>query len=414
MRFPSPIRLIAVFMTVLMAQSAFSQTPPPERLSLQDAIRIAQSRNPLVRAGTARIAGADARLNGAGALQNPSLTLAQPFGRNTGGLDEGTVLTETVELGDKRRQRVRASLGERDALRFDFTGTQTGLALSAQTAYFEALRADVEKQLAENVLSNAQAFTKVAQLQFQAGDVAQRDVIRSQIELSRAEQTLTVAETERANRYANLRSLLLFPADTPLILTDSLTFSPDTYSLPTLLKTALESRPDLQSARKIREAREAALHGARAQSQPDLLIEARRSTLDPTVGGNSLRVGVIFPIFDFGRIKSDTNSAKAALREQEATFEEATRVARLDVETSYRNLEQARKTVESFQKGRLDFSKRLLEMAQLGDANGANTYLELLDAQQVYRTEQTDYARALTLYNTARATLQRAVGGKLP
>ena len=315
-----------------MAQSALSQTPPPERLTLQDAIRIAQLRNPLVSAGTARISGADARLKGAGALPNPTLLLAQPFGNNTGGLDEGIVLTETVELGDKRRQRVRASRGERDALRFDFTGTQTDLALSAQTAYFEALRSDVEKQLAENVLSNAQAFNKAAQLQFQAGDVAQRDVIRSQIELSRAEQTLTVAETERANRYANLRSLLLFPAETPLILTDLLTFSPGFYSLPTLLKTALKARPDLQSACKIREAREAALHSARAQSQPDLFLEARRSTLDPTAGGNSVRVGVIFPLFDAGRIKADTNSARAALREQEATFEEATRVARLDVE----------------------------------------------------------------------------------
>ena len=392
------------------------QTNPTstQRLSLAEAIQLVQTRNPLARAGAARVEGAEARLRGAGVLQNPTLTLAQPFGQNTGGLDEGTFITQTVELGDKRHQRVVASRNDRDASLADRTGTLNDLTLTAQNAYFEALRADAERTLAENALANAQAFAKAAQTQFEAGDVAQSNVIRSQIELNRAEQALTAADTDRLNRYATLKSLAQLPADTTLVLTDTLTYSPTAYALPNLLKTALENRPDLQSARKTLASREAALHGSRAQTQPDLLLEARRSTLDPTTGGNSLRVGVVFPLFDFGRVKSDSASAKAAVKEQQATLDETTRVAKLDVETAYRNLEQARKVVESFQNGRLDRSKRLLDMAQIGYAQGANTYLELLDAQQIYRTEQTDYARALTLYNEAKATLQRSIGGKLP
>jgi len=45
-------------------------------------------------------------------------------------------------------------------------------------------------------------------------------------------------------------------------------------------------------------------------------------------------------------------------------------------------------------------------MAQTGYASRANTYLELLDAQQVYRTEQSEYARALAAFNVARAALE--------
>ena len=70
--------------------------------------------------------------------------------------------------------------------------------------------------------------------------------------------------------------------------------------------------------------------------------------------------------------------------------------------------------MESFRGGRLDNSRELLDQAQIGYSQGANTFLELLDAQQVYRTEQTDYTRALTDYNIALAALQRAVGGALP
>ncbi len=408
------VALVPVLSVLAVGQGTPLTAPVARRLSLSEAVQLAQTRSPLSRAGEARVAGAEARLKGAGALPNPVLTLAQPFGRNTGGLDEGTVLTDTFELGDKRRQRIRASRGERDAFLADRSGVGLDLAFNAQSAYFEALRAEAEKALAVAALQNAQAFAKAAEIGFAAGDVARSNVVRGQIELSRAEIALRSSETERVNRYAALRSLLQLPENTELTLTDSLEFSPQVYSLPSLLTLAVDSRPDVRSARKLREARKAALHGARAQSQPDLLIEARRSTLDPTVGGNSLRVGVVFPLFDFGRIRSDSNSAKAALQEQEAALEETLRAAKLEVETASRTLEGARQTVASFRDGRLERSRELLEMTQLGYQKGANTYLELLDAQQVFRTEQTDYARALAAYNTARATLQRAVGGKLP
>ena len=53
-------------------------------------------------------------------------------------------------------------------------------------------------------------------------------------------------------------------------------------------------------------------------------------------------------------------------------------------------------------------------MAQTGYQQGANSYLELLDAQRTYLSEQTDYYRALAAYRTALAALKRAVGGSLP
>jgi outer membrane protein TolC len=93
---------------------------------------------------------------------------------------------------------------------------------------------------------------------------------------------------------------------------------------------------------------------------------------------------------------------------------ETQRTALLDVQTAFRTLDQARQTVESFQAGRLDNAKELLTMAQTGYDKRASTYLELLDAQQVYRSEQVEYARALAAYNAAKAALQRAVGGQLP
>lgn len=384
------------------------------RLSLSDALRMARERSPLSRQQNARVRGAEARVRAAGAPPNPALILTQPLGKNTGGLDESILLSQTIELGDKRRQRVRAARAERDAAAAEQTGSSIDLAFAVQSSYYEALRAEAERHLAADALTVVQTFAKVAETRFQAGDIPLRDVTRSKIELMRAEQALATAETESANRKATLQSLAGIPDEPPVVLSDSLTFVPASYRLADLTALALRQRTDLRAASSLRAAREAALHGVRAQTQPDLLLEARHSTLDPTVGGNSLRVGITVPLLDLGRNRADSRAAAQAVTEQEAALEELRRAVRLEVENSFRTWEQARKSVESFRKGRLDRARELLEMAQIGYERGASSSIELLDAQQLYRAEQTEYARSLAGYHIAWAALRRAAGGTLP
>ena len=398
--------------------TAGTQTPPAaanaQPFLLTDALNLAQSRSFVSQQYDARVAGAAARITSAGALLNPVFSIGAHVGKNTGGTDEDYLISETFELGDKARQRLRAARADREASLLDRQQARNDLVFNVQSAYFEAQRAEAERGLAQNALDNARKFAETAQLQFTAGDVARSQVVRSRIEQNRAEQALATAETERLNRLAALRSLARMQESVAFTLDGTLPFAPKTYSLPDLETYALAHRPDLLSSQRTRESREAALHGAKAQSQPDLFVEARHGNIDVTQGGNSARAGLLFPLADFGRSRSDVTVARAALSEQEAVIAESRRVALLDVDTAYRNLDQARRTVESFQGGRLNNSRELLDMAQVGYAQGANTFLELLDAQQVYRTEQTDYTRALAAYNIALAALQRAVGGTLP
>jgi outer membrane protein TolC len=342
------------------------------------------------------------------------LSIGYPIGGDASALDDDIFLSQTVEMGDKIRQRVRSARAERNAALAARGGTVLDLTYSTRVAYYEALRSDKEMGLLSAALENARAFVKAADTQFQAGDVARSNVVRSRIELARAEQALNAAETDRANRYVTLRSLVGLPEQTTLALADNLDFLPVSYPVSELQALALRNRPDLRAAQQLDQARAADLHGARAQSQPDLVVEGRHHYTDPTYGSGSVRIGVVFPLFDYGRNRADAAVSEAALREQEANHNETLRVARLDVEIAARTLQQTRQIVESFRNGRLDRSKELLDMAQIGYDRGANSFLELLDAQQVFRSEQTEYARALANYNIARAALERAVGGVLP
>ena len=101
------------------------------------------------------------------------------------------------------------------------TDTTLGLALSVQSAYYNALRSDADYALAKDDLATAQQFADAAKTQYQAGDAAQSNVLRSETEVARSQQDLTAAQTERSNRYATLASLIGVQ-NAKLVLTDQL------------------------------------------------------------------------------------------------------------------------------------------------------------------------------------------------
>lgn len=384
------------------------------QVTLAQALERAATSHPLTHQATASVAEAAARLRSAHALQNPTLSVAHWAGRDTGGLDEDIILTQIVELGGKRAYRTREAGANLTAAQYDQIAAALDLRLSVQTTYYEALRAQAEYDLAVASLDFTRKFAEAAQTQYQAGDVPRSNVVRSEIEVARAQQSLVTAQTERENRLATIRSLIGHPPTAALTLADKLAYVPSASALPALESLALQCRPDIKAAEATRLSLVAAVQGARAESRPDLFIESRRASVDPNVEGSSIRAGVIFSPFDYGRKRADVAAAQAAVTQQDAKIAEAQRTARLEVETSFRNLEEARTAVESFENGRLTRAKELLDMAQTGYERGASTYLEVLDAQNVYRNEQADYARGLAAYSIALATLERAVGGKLP
>ena len=399
------------------ATSATGSATAPTSLALTDALDVARRGSFSAGSAQARIQAAQARLQAAGAFPGTTLTLARAFGsQNTAGFDEDVILGQVIEFG-KRGSRVRGARADVAAAQFDRAGAGTDLEFALRSAYFEALRADIERDLADESLKTALLFQTAAQTQLTAGDVPRANVVRSSIEVSRARATLEAAQSDRRVRYAVIRSLLGVPDESPVQLGDRLTFSPQTFDLGALQELANKQRADLQSARATLESKQAGVAAARALSRPDAFIEARRAgiTSYPGLGnGTSLRVGVVIPIFDFGRNRAGTGEARAGVVEQTATLAQTTRAAQLDVATAFERFVSAQRAVQSFDSGRLAQSRELLDMAQIGYEHGANSYLELIDAQTVYRAEQADYARALASWNTALADLQRAVGGKLP
>src|SRR5207302_10288621 len=134
----------------------------PQALSLASALDAARRQSFTAQQYDARVAGAAARLTGAGKLMNPIASVGGHFGKNAAGTDEDYVLSQSFELGDKRRQRVLAASAERDAATLDRAATRLDLVFNVKSAYFEAQRADAARLLAQTGLDNAKKFAHAA------------------------------------------------------------------------------------------------------------------------------------------------------------------------------------------------------------------------------------------------------------
>lgn len=412
----APVASLALLTTLSAPSKAQAPISLQAPLSLTEALRLAEASQPLPKAASARVEATEARVRLAGKQSNPTIALARPYGSAlTGGFGEDIIVSQAFEPGGVLGPRKRAAQHQQQVAQAERSAAGLDLRRTVTVAYIDCLRAEGEVSQAKAALEATQRFADAARVQFTAGDAPRSNVVRSQIESARFSQTLLQATTDRDNRYAMLRSLIGLPPTTPLVLADTLQSRSTLISLDVAKTLALSQLPEILAARAQLLASAADVASAKGQRLPSVLVEGRRANLNPgQVGYASIRVGVSLPLFDNGRIQADVRAGESSQRGQEFQLKEVERVAVLEVEMALRECEQAQSIVASFEgEGRLMKVKELLEMAQVGYEKGGNGYLEVIDAQRVFASEQVEYIRALASLKTATARLERVIGGPL-
>jgi cobalt-zinc-cadmium efflux system outer membrane protein len=393
--------------------SDLSSGPPANRVArFSDLLRRAEATHPSLAAARQARRQEEARAVAAGASPSLVLNLGRAFGSGASGTDEDLFMSGRLELGRKRRLRVQGARHEVEAARAREVQAHAELTFQVRSAFASLQAAVAEERLAGEDLEVARTFLRLTEAQFQAGDVPQTNVLRAQVEVENAEQARVAAAVSAAGQRAVLNLLIGAEPGAPLTLPEAALLPARDLDLPTLQHLAL-ARPDVRAAEALLLARLAAVSSARAARQPDLTIDAAHAHLEEPAG-NVLRIGVAFPIFDFGVTRANVDAARAAAEEQRANLELLRRQASQEVEIAIANWMAGRSRAERLGGPQLERARRLRELAEIGYREGHSSYLEFLDAQRAYQTSYAQYVRAVAAANTAQAALERAVGGSLP
>ncbi len=269
----------------LLAQTAATPQPVDTlRLSLAQAVTMAQRQSDEVGVADAQVSVADALYGAARANMLPQLRFSgaylhtfesargQAVGAQfnqpntyTGNLN----LSQTLFQGGRLRSATRAADDQRQAARFDATETTALITVQVQRAYLQALFADRLVQLQERNLALATSrVTQVEQFE-KAGRAARYDVLRARVERSNIEPQVIQSRSDRDLALLDLKRLLNLPVTQPLALSTQVDPSVAAARLADLVDTAMVAeRAAVRSAELNLAARRMGVSVARADYFP--------------------------------------------------------------------------------------------------------------------------------------------------
>ena len=419
--------MLGALFTLLLVPGAFAQETLP--INLQTAIDKAFATHADIKKAEYSLDAARAEYNAARESFGPQVTFSHKTTRG-GYWDEQLIGgTYTKNLGTAHTNSFNLSVpifnaGLNAAEKQAKARYQSGvlgeelafiqLKQTVSSAYYTLLATIDAQKVCEQSVEALQDHLRNVQAQYDVGVVAKVDLLRSEVELTSAQQDLLKAENQHNIAEARLNNIMGIAQDTRLAPMEELGYKTYAETLPRCIDHAMLHRLDLQQSRLQVKVAEAALNGAKAGWAPTVSGSLSNSWSDDrwpgTEGSNwGASVGVNMNVFDSGVTKSNVARAKANLMAAKETYRQDTDNVELDVRNCYNTLREAEKRISTTQvavaKAEEDY-----HIAQVRYEAGVGTNTDVLDAQVALNRARNNFNSSLYDYNLAKTALDTAMG----
>jgi len=394
-----------VYMWMCITGLAFAQQP----LDLHTTLMAAESANLELRAARQQRALALAGLTTARQLPNPTVSFTAA--RDTP--HEGVLLDIPIELGGKRGKRVAVAREEQKGTDIDIAVLARQIRRRTREAFFRSLSAREQTGQAKNALDLATRIRDLAQQRYEAGDVAQLEVLQADVEVARTSADYeTTAQAQRSADVA-LAALLNRNLEAPLSLQAQLQEIPPEPTLPTVTEQAMASSGDLLKTAQDLKTEERRLDLAKAQKIPNIDLSGGtdfNSPPDFRVGGKG-GIAVTLPLFYHGQ--GEVAQSTARLELLRATLASQRTNVAAEIAGAYFDYVAKVHQVQQYRERVVPETVRLEQMAEDSYQSGKTSLLILLDAQRRLNEVRKAYLDALFAAQSSFATLEEAVGAPL-
>jgi cobalt-zinc-cadmium efflux system outer membrane protein len=317
-----------------------------------------------------------------------------------------------IELGGKRQSRINLATAAAATGEAEVERVIAGIRNDVRRAYFALVAADRRVALAVELQTLMGRARDTAQARFQAGDVAQMDVVQAEMVFDDAANQVTAMRGEATAARAELNTLLGQAPGTPLTLADDFTATPLPPEAAVLTQAAAENA-DLRVLDRQLAEQTARRDVAKSMQTPDL------------TAGAGLAVNAA-PEFNYGWRTSLTmtvplftqHKAGVALEDAELARLGAAREAVLSeiagaVSAALARAAAARDQVDLFQSHILPHALDLQQKQEDAYRSGQTPIGTYLQALQDARDVRARGLEAGLAYQLALADLERAIGASI-
>jgi cobalt-zinc-cadmium efflux system outer membrane protein len=291
---------------------------------------------------------------------------------------------------------------------------ERSLLFSLRGAFVSILQAKAVVQLAKDDLAYYDHVLGVSRDRYKAGDIAQIDLDRLELQRVQYESDLQTAEVNL--RTAKIQLLTLMNDRTPVEQFDiaaPFDFVDQLADRDEFRKIALDTRPDLRSAIQLVD-----------KAQTDHNLAVANGSVDPTVGTwythnastnnplaiNTLGVSVSVPLRVFDRNQGEKLRTQLDIARTQKLRESAEAQVLSDVDTGYATLDSTLKLLRPYKAKYLQQSVRVRDTVYFSYQHGGASLLDFLEAESEYRSVQLSYVNLVGSFLTAAAQMNMAVG----
>jgi cobalt-zinc-cadmium efflux system outer membrane protein len=399
-----------------------AQTPSP--MTWDQVRQRFEQNNPTLLAGELNIDESKAQEITAFLRPNPQFTLSsdgtqiaprngvwQPFS----GTNAVTTFSYLHEREHKRELRLESAKKGTAISVSAQADLERSLLFGLRSAFVSTLQAKTVLQLAKDNLAYYDHVLDISRTRFKAGDIAQIDLDRLELQRVQYESDLETADVNL--RTAKIAMLTLLNDRTPIDKYDvSGTFDFSELSTPQeeFRKIAVENRPDLRAALQ-----------AVDKAQTDHKLAVSNGSTDPTLSvwvtphnGSfnnpdaraTLGASVSVPLRIFDKNQGEKLRTQLDITRNERLHDAAEAQVFSDVDSGYATLDSTVKLLVPYKAKYLQQSVRVRDTVWFSYQHGGAALLDFLNAESEYRAVQLAYVNLVGSYLTAAAQLNMAVG----
>jgi outer membrane protein TolC len=365
---------------------------------------------------TGRLAETDEQLNlktvGINIPPNPFVTIPNIVGPFSYTEAQAEVSAKIFDW--TARRSLKSARASEEAARLSVLGSHDLVVQAVANAYLQIIADASRVEAVKAQVDTDQAVYKRTTDQRSSGTAAGIDVLRSEVQLKTEQQVLVAARNQFQKDKLALGRIIGLPPAQVFELADSAPFSQITgISQEEAIRLALAQRPDYQSSRKLVEAAQQTLSAARAEWYPTVDLNGFFGDAGPTLNNShgvfTVTGALNFNIFNGGRIRSDIEKARAALKQRSDELADQGAQIEVEVRNAFLDLQSASDQV-AVARDNLGLANQTLDQARDRFSSGVSDTIEVVQAQASVALANDNLISALYARNLAKVALTRAMG----
>jgi cobalt-zinc-cadmium efflux system outer membrane protein len=332
---------------------------------------------------------------------------------HAGGPNEFAIRTDFIlERGAKRDRRIEVAEASRSVAELQLLNAVRTVVLNVEKAFVDVLEAKANLALAEDSLKSFDEIVKINTVRVKNGDLAEVELIRSQVAQLQFENTVRKAELKIQTARAGLQILLGRGINDRLVdASGEMRRDEVAVDLEGLRQRAFAERPDLLAQRK-----------DQIRSQAELRLQLALGKVDYTIGSEYRRqqgpasfantVGFFFtsnlPVFN--RNQGEIARANQEQMQSESKIRAVEAIVQNDVQIAYLEYTNASAILSRVESALLQRAKDVRQISEYSYRRGEATFLEFLDAERAYDETMGAYNEARGEFARSRYGIDAAIG----